>query len=228
MYHIVQKYHLCLHKEDKAEQCIKDYVSTIWGFRQGRVGLKVYWPIPVYFEVLDNKISGVFVGKPFYFQYRIAALSRLNPKLVFCCNYQPTFWKHSFFSWISFSNAGYIFVGDSSHPLRSSKTPDWLWWTNLKKFFFSSLVTPRGRSWSSMASQREELKNSSSSSTVIGRSCPSLSALVSRHLSDKTTWNCGKELKTFSFHVSWWPNCRQFYHKKWSFLYLASLQLTLF
>ena len=76
--------------------------------------------------------------------------------------------------WITSLNAGNILVGNSSNPSSTSKMSGWLWRMNLKNSSLSSFVTSWGRSWSSMAFQRTDLKISSSCSFLDrGKSCPS-------------------------------------------------------
>ena len=76
--------------------------------------------------------------------------------------------------WITSLNAGKKLVGNSSKPSSTSRMPGWLWRMNLKNSSLSSFVTSWGRSWSSMAFKRTELKIYSSCSFLDrGQSCPS-------------------------------------------------------
>ena len=116
------------------------------------------------------------------------------------CRAVATMWHFgSILPWMISLNAGNRLTGNSSSPSRTTKTSCWLWRTNLKNSSFSCLVKLRGRSWSSIASQKTDLQSSSSFSLRVRcKRCSSMASetsdLISRHLRDNTTLNFGKEL----------------------------------
>ena len=81
-------------------------------------------------------------------------------------------------------NSGILLGGSSSNPSSTRRTLDWFRRMNSKNFSLSSLWTSRGKSWSSMASHTLD------------------STPTSRHLSNRTNSNCGKQSSPTCFFVA--------------------------
>ena len=144
-----------------------------------------------------------------YLTINVSAFSLVKPKISTKLSQHPRSFIPTFFRavttmwhlgsilpWMISLNAGNILVGNQSNPSSTSKTLDWFWRTNLKNSSFSSFVISRGRSCSSMASQRTDLNSSLSlTSRERGRSSdlPLMFKAISRHLSKNTTWKFERE-----------------------------------
>ena len=149
-----------------------------------------------------SSLSNSFLDKPFlplkYFNIKFLTSSVLNPSISrrvsqtfltgipASCRAVTTKWQPgSILPWmISAMNSGSLLLGNSSKPSSSIKTFDWLFWMNFINFSLSSDWIPRGRSWSSIASQRLD--------------CTSMS----RHRSNRTNWKSGKQPPGLFFFVA--------------------------